>query len=72
MNAHSREPASRAAPACARAWVVAGLWSFFGAPTHAELGAMKPEAGGEYVYLCDADGPLAGFLHSWTWLGAAW
>jgi APA family basic amino acid/polyamine antiporter len=42
--------------------------SFFGALTYAELGAMKPEAGGEYVYLRDAYGPLAGFLYSWTWL----
>jgi len=32
------------------AWVVGGLLSFFGALTYAELGAMKPQAGGEYVY----------------------
>ena len=44
------------------AWMVGGLLSFFGALTYAELGAMKPQAGGEYVY-----GPLAGFLYSWTW-----
>ena len=50
------------------AWVVGGLLSFFGALTYAELGAMKPDAGGEYVYLRDAYGPLAGFLYSWTWL----
>ena len=31
------------------AWLVGGLLSFFGALTYAELGAMKPEAGGEYV-----------------------
>ena len=31
------------------AWFVGGLLSFFGALTYAELGAMKPEAGGEYV-----------------------
>ncbi|MFY9646389.1 MAG: amino acid permease, partial [Terriglobales bacterium] len=35
--------------------------------TYAELGAMKPQAGGEYVYIRDAYGPLAGFLYSWTW-----
>ena len=46
------------------AWVVGGLLSFFGALTYAELAAMKPEAGGEYVYLRDAYGPLAGFLYS--------
>jgi APA family basic amino acid/polyamine antiporter len=28
---------------------------------------MKPQAGGEYVYVRDAYGPLAGFLYSWTW-----
>ena len=50
------------------AWIVGGLLSFFGALTYAELGAMKPEAGGEYVYLRDGYGPLSGFLYSWTWL----
>src|SRR6266446_7006355 len=49
------------------AWVVGGLLSFFGALTYAELGAMKPQAGGEYVYIRDAYGPSAGFLCGWTW-----
>jgi basic amino acid/polyamine antiporter, APA family len=49
------------------AWLVGGLLSFFGALTYAELGAMKPEAGGEYVYIRDGYGPLAGFLYAWTW-----
>jgi len=48
------------------AWLVGGLLSFFGALTYAELGAMKPEAGGEYVYVRDGYGPLAGFLYAWT------
>jgi APA family basic amino acid/polyamine antiporter len=48
-------------------WIVGGLLSFFGALTYAELGAMKPYAGGEYVYIRDAYGPLAGFLYSWAW-----
>src|SRR5215469_6444244 len=48
------------------AWIVAGLLSFFGALTYAELGTMKPEAGGEYVYVRDGYGPLAGFLYAWT------
>ena len=48
-------------------WLVGGLLSFFGALTYAELGAMKPQASGEYVYMRDAYGPLAGFLASWTW-----
>ncbi|HKW16923.1 MAG TPA: amino acid permease [Terriglobales bacterium] len=49
------------------AWIVGGIFSFFGAATYAELGAMKPQAGGEYVYVRDAFGPLAGFLTGWTW-----
>ena len=48
------------------AWLVGGLLSFFGALTYAELGAMKPQAGGEYVYVRDAYGPLGGFLYAWT------
>ncbi|MFB3815826.1 MAG: APC family permease [Terriglobales bacterium] len=49
------------------AWIVGGILSFFGALTYAELGAMKPEAGGAYVYIRDAYGPLGGFLFGWTW-----
>jgi basic amino acid/polyamine antiporter, APA family len=49
------------------AWIVGGLLSFFGALTYAELGAMRPQAGGEYVYVRDAYGPLPGFLYAWTW-----
>jgi basic amino acid/polyamine antiporter, APA family len=48
-------------------WIVGGLLSFFGALTYAELGAIKPWAGGEYVYIRDAYGPLPGFLYAWTW-----
>jgi basic amino acid/polyamine antiporter, APA family len=49
------------------AWIVGGFFSFFGAVTYAQLGAMKPQSGGEYVYIRDAYGPLAGFLTGWTW-----
>src|SRR5215468_3726539 len=49
------------------AWIVGGLLSFFGALTYAELGAVRPFAGGEYVYVRDAYGPLPGFLYGWTW-----
>ena len=49
------------------AWVVGGLLSFFGAMTYAELGAVRPFAGGEYVYVRDAYGPLPAFLYGWTW-----
>jgi APA family basic amino acid/polyamine antiporter len=48
------------------AWIVGGALSFAGALTYAELGAMKPQAGGEYVYIRDAYGPLPGFLYAWT------
>ena len=47
-------------------WVVGGLLSFFGALTYAELGAMRPEAGGIYVYIRDAFGPLPAFLYGWS------
>ena len=48
-------------------WVVGGLLSFFGALTYAELGAVRPYAGGEYIYIRDGYGPLPGFLYAWTW-----
>ena len=53
------------------AWIVGGVLSLAGAITYAELGAMKPEAGGEYVYIRDAYGPLPGFLYAWTWFAVA-
>src|SRR6267143_1618715 len=53
------------------AWVVGGMLSFFWALTYAELGAMRPQAGGEYVYVRDAYGPLSGFLYAWTWVAIA-
>jgi len=49
------------------AWIVGGVLSFFGALTYAELGAVRPYSGGEYVYVRDAYGPLWGFLYGWTW-----
>ena len=49
------------------AWIVGGLLSLFGALTYAELGALRPEAGGEYVYIRDGYSPLLGFLYAWTW-----
>jgi APA family basic amino acid/polyamine antiporter len=47
-------------------WVVGGLLSFFGALSFAELGAAMPEAGGTYIYLREAFGPLVSFLFGWT------
>lgn len=52
-------------------WVLGGFLSLAGALTYAELAAAMPGAGGEYVYLTEAYGPLWGFLYSWTqmWVG---
>src|SRR5678816_4166511 len=47
-------------------WVVGGVLSFLGALTYAELGASRPDAGGLYVYIRDAFGPLPAFLYGWT------
>jgi APA family basic amino acid/polyamine antiporter len=47
------------------AWVAAGLLSLAGALTYAELGAMLPSAGGEYVYLKKSYGETAAFLFGW-------
>lgn len=49
------------------AWIAGGLLSLFGAMTYAELGAMLPYAGGEYVYLRGAYGDTTAFLYMWTW-----
>jgi basic amino acid/polyamine antiporter, APA family len=53
------------------AWIAGGLLSLFGAMTYAELGAMLPYAGGEYVYLRRAYGDTAAFLYMWTWFAVA-
>jgi len=47
-------------------WSVTGLLSFFGALAYAELGAMMPDTGGQYIYLREAYGPLGGFLSGWA------
>jgi basic amino acid/polyamine antiporter, APA family len=54
------------------AWAIIGVWllggaiAFAGAMAYAELAALRPQAGGEYVYLREAFGPLAAFLTGWT------
>jgi basic amino acid/polyamine antiporter, APA family len=53
------------------AWIAGGLLSLFGAMTYAELGAMMPYAGGEYVYLRGAYGNTTAFLYMWTWFAVA-
>ena len=47
-------------------WVAGGALAFAGAMAYAELAALRPRAGGEYVYLREAFGPLAAFLTGWT------
>ena len=47
-------------------WLAGGLLAFAGAMAYAELAALRPRAGGEYVYLRDAYGRLVGFLTGWT------
>ena len=66
------------APAILAVWVVAGVLSFFGALAYAELGAMLPATGGQYVYLREAYGPACAFVCGWTFMlavlagGSAW
>ncbi len=52
-------------------WVVGGLMSLSGALSYAELSAAMPGAGGEYVYLREAYGPLWSFLYGWTQMWVA-
>src|SRR5215204_3974988 len=47
-------------------WIVGGILTLAGALTYAELASMMPRAGGEYVFIRNAYGPLAGFLYGWT------
>jgi basic amino acid/polyamine antiporter, APA family len=48
------------------AWVITGFMTIVGALSYGELAAMMPRAGGQYVYLREALGPLWGFLYGWT------
>jgi len=47
-------------------WALGGLQMLAGALTYAELGAAMPKAGGQYVYLREAYGPLPAFLFGWV------
>ena len=47
-------------------WLAGGALAYVGAMAYAELAAVRPHAGGEYVYLRDAYGPMAAFLTGWT------
>ena len=52
-------------------WIFGGVLSLFGALSYAELAAAMPEAGGEYVYLREAYGPVWGFIYGWTQMWVA-
>src|SRR2546430_6164885 len=47
-------------------WIAGGLVSLLGALSVAELGAAMPQAGGQYVYLTKAYGPVWGYLYGWA------
>ncbi len=49
-------------------WILGGLIALAGAYCYGELGERMPKAGGQYVYLRDAFGPLSGFLYAWALL----
>lgn len=48
------------------AWLITAVMTTIGALSYGELAAMMPDAGGQYVYLREAIGPLPGFLFGWT------
>jgi len=50
-------------------WLAGGLVTLCGALSFAELGAMYPQAGGQYVYIREAYGPTAAFLFGWAFFG---
>lgn len=52
------------------AWVIGGVIALCGAAAYAELGAMMPRAGGEYVYLREAYHPAVGYVSGWVSLTA--
>ena len=47
-------------------WIFAGIVSFFGALASAELGSALPATGGQYVFIREAWGRMAGFLYGWS------
>ncbi|MEO6357435.1 MAG: amino acid permease, partial [Ferruginibacter sp.] len=47
-------------------WIITGFMTLIAALSYAELSAMFPKAGGQYVYLKEAYNPLIGFLYGWS------
>src|SRR5690348_15681129 len=59
-------PVGNAVPLAMAVWFTGGILSLLGALTYGELSAMKPQAGGLYVYIRDCFGPFLAFLFGWT------
>jgi APA family basic amino acid/polyamine antiporter len=53
-------------PAILALWAFGGVLALCGAVSYGALAARYPHAGGEYVYLRQGIGPIAGFLSGWT------
>lgn len=53
-------------------WILGGVFSMCGGLAYAELGAMMPSTGGQYVYLREAYGPMWAFLYGWTLFLVYW
>lgn len=59
-------PVGDSVPLAMSVWLTGGVLSLLGAMTYGELSAMKPHAGGLYVYIRDCFGPFIAFLFGWT------
>ena len=59
-------PVGNSVPLALAVWLTGGVLSLLGALTYGELSAMKPQAGGLYIYIRDCFGPFPAFLFGWT------
>ena len=59
-------PVGNSVPLAMLVWLTGGVLSLLGALTYGELSAMKPQAGGLYIYIRDCFGPFLAFLFGWT------
>lgn len=59
-------PVGNSVPLAMLVWLTGGILSLLGALTYGELSAMKPQAGGLYIYIRDCFGPFLAFLFGWT------
>jgi basic amino acid/polyamine antiporter, APA family len=47
-------------------WIIAAVMTILAALSYGELAAAMPRAGGQYIFLREAFGPMFGFLYGWT------